>query len=86
MEHGKVFEGVPIIDFKKGKSLKDILVRAKVPPIKTEEGFCGPCNKPSFEICKHFTKTHQFESSSMKPMYSIRPQNMNCTSKNAVHL
>ena len=35
-EHSKVFEKVPIIGFKKGKSLKDILVRAKVPPLKTE--------------------------------------------------
>ena len=49
-EHRKVFENVSIIGFKKGKSLKDILVRAKVPPPKTEKGFCGPCNKPRCEI------------------------------------
>ena len=30
---------VPIIGFKRGKSLKDILVRAKVPPLKTDKGF-----------------------------------------------
>ena len=39
-------------------------MRAKLPPLKTEEGFCVPCNKPKFEICKHITKTHRFESSS----------------------
>ena len=60
-EHNKVFEDIPIIGFKKGKSLKDMLVRAKVPPLKTKEGFCGPCNKPRCEICKHITKTHHFE-------------------------
>ena len=80
-EHRKVFENVPIIGFKKGKSLKEILVRAKVPPLKTEKGFCGPCNKPRCEICKHITKTHQFESSSTKRMYSIRPHNLNFASK-----
>ena len=63
-EYSKVFENVPVIGFKKGKSLKDILVRAIVPPLKTEEGFCDPCNKPRCEICKHITKTQQFESSS----------------------
>ena len=84
-EHRKVFENVSIIGFKKGKSLKDILVRAKVPPIKTEKGFCGPCSKPRCEICKHITKTHQFESSSTKRIYCIRPQNLNCTSKNVVY-
>ena len=57
-EHRKVFENVPIIGFKKGKSLKDILVRAKVPPLKTEKGFCGPCNKPRCEICKHNQNTN----------------------------
>ena len=35
-ENSKVFENIPIIGFKKGKSLKDILVRAKVTPLKTE--------------------------------------------------
>ena len=38
----KVFENAPIIGFQTGKSLKDILVRAKVSPLKTEKGFCGP--------------------------------------------
>ena len=84
-ENRKVFENAPTIRFKKGKSLKDILVRAKVPPLKTEEGFCGPCNKPRCEICKCITKTFQFESSSTKRIYSIRPQNLNCTSKNVVY-
>ena len=34
-EHGKAFENIPIIGFKKGKSLKDIMVKAKVPTLKT---------------------------------------------------
>ena len=57
-------------------------MRAKVPPLKTEEDFCGSCNKPRCEICKHITKTHQFES---KRIYSIRPQNLNCASNNVVY-
>ena len=85
-EHRKVLENVPIISFKKGKSLKEILVRAKVPPLKTEKGFCGPCNKQRCEICKHITKTQQFESSSTKRICSIRPQNLNCAYKNIVYL
>ena len=58
-EHKKVFENVPIIGFRKRQSLNDILVRAKIPPLKTEEGFCGPCNKPRCEICKHITLDHK---------------------------
>ena len=60
-------------------------MRAKVRPLKTEKGFCGPCNKSRCEICKHITKTHQSESSSTKRIYSIRSQNLNCASKNVVY-
>ena len=85
-KHSNVFENIPIMSFKKGKILKDILVRTKVPPLKTEEGFCGPSNKWRYEICKHITKSHQFESTSTKHVYSIRPQNLNNASKNVVNL
>ena len=86
-EHSKFFEKVSIKGCKKRKSLKDILVTAKVPPLKTKEGFCCPCNepRPRCEICKHI-KTHQFESSSTKHIYSIWPQNLNCSSKNVIYL
>ena len=83
-KHKKVFENVPITGFKKGKSLKDILVRDKIAPLKSEEGICDPSNKPRCETWKHITKIHQFESSSMKLIYSIRPQNLNCASKNVI--
>ena len=60
-KHSKVFENIQIIDFKKRRSLKAILVRAEVLPLKNEEGFCGPCHKSRCEICKHITKTQQSE-------------------------
>ena len=42
-EHNKVFRDIPIIGFCRAKSLKDILVRAKVPQIENK-GWCGLCN------------------------------------------
>ena len=39
-EHGKVFEKVPIIGFRRAKSLKDILVRVKVAPLEKKKGCC----------------------------------------------
>ena len=80
-EHSKIFENIPIMGFKKEKSLKGILVRAKIPPLKTKESFCGPCNKSRFEISKRIPKKHQFESTSTKRIYSIKSQNLNCSSK-----
>ena len=56
-EHSRVFENVPIICFRKRKSFKDIVVRAKASSLKTEDSLCGPCINPRYEICKHITKT-----------------------------
>ena len=42
-EHGKVFEKVPIIGFRRAKSLKDILVRATVAPLEKKKGCCRSC-------------------------------------------
>ena len=61
-------------------------MRAKLPSLKTEEGFCGPCSKLRCEICTHITKIHKFESSSMKRIYSMRPQNLNWPYENVVYL
>ena len=72
-EHNKVFRDVPIIGFRRAKSLKDILVRAKIPQIKNK-GWCGPCKGPRCEICKHIVPTRNFTSST------------NCRSKNVVYL
>ena len=43
-EDQKVFPGVPVVGFQNGKSLKDYLVRAKLPKID-ESGRCEPCGK-----------------------------------------
>ena len=51
-EHNKVFREVPIIGSRRTKSLKDILVRAKIPQVKNK-GWCGPCKGPRGVICKH---------------------------------
>ena len=44
------------------KSLKDILVRAKVPPVRKNKGFYGPCKKSRFEILN----TDGFESTAIE--------------------
>ena len=81
-EHQKVFHKVPIIGFRRAKSLKDILVRAKVPPLQKNEGFCGPCKKPRCEICKHMVNTNSFKSTTTQRTYFIRPENLKCSSEN----
>ena len=59
-EHGQVFERVSIIGFRRAKSLKDILVRAKVAPLEKKKGYCRSCRGTRCEICKHVVTTETF--------------------------
>ena len=85
-EHQKVFQNLPILGFKKGKSLKDFLVRAKVPPLRIQKGSCAPCKKSRCQVCKHVTTTSCFSTKSKTKTYNIRPENLNCSSKKVVYL
>ena len=66
--------------------MKDILARAKVPPVVKNEGFCGPCKKSRCEICEHIVSTDSFKSTTTQRTYFIRPPDLKCSSKNVVYL
>ena len=85
-EHQNVFHKVPIIGFRRMKSLKDILVRTKVPYGKKNEGFCGPCKKSRCEICEHIVSTNSFKLTTTQRTYFIRQKNLKCVSENVVYL
>ena len=76
---------IPIIEFRRAKNLKDILMRANIPPVK-REGFYGPCKGPRCEICKQIVPTRNFTSFTTKSKFEIRPENINYRSKNVVYL
>ena len=75
-EHGKVFENIPIVGFRRAKSLKNILVRAKVAPVEKKKGSCRSCGGTRCEICKHVVTTETFRSFSTKKEYCIKPNNV----------
>ena len=84
-EHQQVFHKVPIIGFRRAKSLKDILVRAKVPPVLKKEGFCGPCKKSRFDenavylfTCKTCSKQYTASTEDFRPRFN----NYRCAHRN----
>ena len=85
-EHGKVFERIPINGFRRAKSLKDILVRAKVAPLEKKKGSCRSHGGNRCEICKHAVTTETFRSFSNQREYCIKPDNLNCRPNNVVFL
>ena len=60
-------------------------MRAKIPQMKSKS-WRGPCKGPRYEICKNIVPTTNFTSSTTKHTYEIRPENLNCRSKNVVYL
>ena len=85
-EHGKVFEKVPIVGFRRAKSLNDILVRAKVAPLEKKKGCCRSSRGTRCKICKHAVTTETFRTFSTQREYCIKPNNLNYCSSNVVYL
>ena len=90
-EHGRVFEKVPIIGCRwtkslRAKSLKSILVRTKLTPLKKNKGCCRSCKGFRCEICKYVAATERFRSFSTQREHCIKPNNLNCCSSNAAYL
>ena len=83
-EHRRVFPEVPIIGFKRGKSLKDYLVKAKL-PVKREVGFSEECRKKRCGVCPFIKTSSTFTDRNASREYKIMSK-MNCDSKNVVYL
>ena len=71
-QHFKVFSEVPIIGFKRGKSLKDLLVRAKVLVEKeTDEKSCG-CQGKCCKVCTFLEEKNTFTNKDGSDTHKIR--------------
>lgn len=86
-ERQKVFATIPIIGFKKGKSLKDIIVKAKLPDIK--EGSLNKsskCGKSTCHVCKFIKEDSVFTDKKSENFYQLRRGVLNCDLENIVYL
>ena len=78
----KCISKVTIIGFRRAKSLKEILVRAKVPPVKKNRGFLRLCKKLRCEICEYIGSTDSFKSTTTQWTYLIRRDNLKYSAGN----
>ena len=84
-EHKKVFSDIPIVGFRRAKSLKDYLVRAKLPVKRVLVGQSEACQKLRCQICPSICKTDSFVSSQTSEKFEIRAH-LNCDSVNVIYL
>ena len=72
-ERGKVFVRIPIVGFRRAKSMKDV-------------GSCRSCGGTRSKICKYVVTIETFRSFGTQREYCIKPDNLNCCSNSVVHL
>ena len=86
-QHRKVFPEVPIVGFKRGKSLKDLLVRAKVPVEKETDGKSCGCQGKRCEVCTFLEEKSTFTNKEGSHTYEIREGlHLDCNSENEAYL
>ena len=88
-EHRRVFPDTPIVGFRKGKSLKDLLVRAKVPNTQTK-GKSGKCNSKKSRgkkcgVCAFIENQSEFTDSKETQFYAIKSI-LDCNSSYVIYL
>ena len=84
-EHVDVFSQIPIVGFRRAKSLKDILVRAKLPQKDNETG-CGKCGSSRCDVCNYLEASRTFSNKNASKEYEIRKGALNCNSTNVIYL
>ena len=78
---------MPIVGFKRGKSLKDLLDRAKVPVKKETDGKSCGCLAKRCEVCTFSEEKNTFTNKEDNDTYKIREDvHLDCNSENVVYL
>ena len=87
-EHRQVFSEIPMVSYRRAKSLSDILVRAMVKKEQVPSDWgCRGCNgKSNCEVCQAITADTHFSSKVTGQTFQIRGGPFHCNSKNVVYL
>ena len=85
-EHRRVFADLPMVTYRRAKSLGDILIRARVPRDKSYEG-CRGCNgRSDCQVCDLIVADTHFTSRATGRTFEIRGGPFHCNSCNVVYL
>ena len=81
-EHRKVF---PNVGFRKGKSLKDYLVREALSRTN-ETGRCKPCGKKTCLVCNSIRNTTTFTTQACGKSFKIQSGPLNCNLEKVLYI
>ena len=84
-EHKKVFSEVPLVSFRRAKTLQDILVRSKLNDTNSATGSCKQCNHSLCEVCNILEVSNTFFNFDHSKQYFLRKGDYNCNSNHVVY-
>ena len=84
-EHKRIFNEIPLVSFRRGKTLKDVLVRSKLKE-EFKPGGCVGCGRRNCLVDTFLDTTGVFKNSKGDRTYNIRKGTLNCNSKYVVYL
>ena len=86
-DHREVFSDVPMISFRRTKSLQDILVRALIKTSSNETNECRGCNgRSDCEVCGILKKGSKFSNMDGSKTFDIRKGTLHCNTEMCVYL
>ena len=86
-DHKEVFPDIPMVSFRRTKSLRDILVRAMVKIQSNEQNVCQGCNgRKDCEVCKILVNSSHFSNMDGSRTFDIRKGTLNCNTEKVVYL
>ena len=83
-EHKKVFQDIPAVGFRNGKSLKYHLVRAKLPNVEITGRF-ESCGKGNCQVCDFICCTDTFTTKACGETFKIQSGIFNCYSQKVIY-
>ena len=84
-EHKRVFQSIPLISFRRSKTLQDILVRAKLPQRSSAPNCCQGCNRRNCQVCKFIDGGETFRNKEGTRTFNLRKGILDCNSKCVVY-
>ena len=84
-EHKKVFPNVLVIGFRNGKSLKDFLVRARLPKLNESRRY-EPCGKITCLVCDSISTLTTFKTEACQETFKVQSGPLTCDSEKVLCL
>ena len=84
-EHKKLFPSIPLVSFRRAKTLQDTLVRAKLPSLESEGGSCKGCKRSNCQVDTFLDTRETFSNSDQSRTFNLRKGALNCNSKFVVY-